>query len=70
MRKYKLDGTDISVSVSHVDEKYNFSICFFDEKSGKLLDMLSFGLPSAICKSQFNDSNLVRHILNFFIKDI
>ena len=71
MKKYKTKDLEVFISVRCIDDAATFHI----EMTGEPINSCNPGhqhhiqIPQGICKSQFNDANFIKHILNFFIKD-
>ncbi len=71
MKKYKTKDLEVFISIGCVDDTMLFHVEMNDDpvNSFNTGHKHHIQIPQGICKSQFNDANFIKHILNFFIKE-
>lgn len=71
MKKYKTENLEAYIAISKVDDTLLVEVEMNDDpvNSFNTGHKHHIKLPASVCKNNFNDSNFLKHIMNFFIKD-
>lgn len=67
MKKFKTENVSITMIV--LDDGTNKQICVQYWEKKKQIIQKEIKVPTELCKQNFTDASLTKHLLNFFIKE-